>query len=220
MAAGSDESQPLLQNEPRAAQDTLDDHVHQHQIWLAGEDSRVHTARVQTRRFLSSKTGHYAVLLLVSLDVASIFADFLISLYGCEHGCGKEDELHDRLDTAQDVLGIVSLVFSCLFMLELLASVWAFGFPFFMSKFHCFDAFVIVAGFVIDVCLKGVLEEVGSIVVILRLWRVFKIVEEFSDAAAEQMDVLSERIEILEEENRQLKKELGAYKNGDSSSSE
>ena len=46
---------------------------------------------------------------------------------------------------------------------------------YFKSKFHCFDAFVIVAGFVVDVCLKGILEEIGSIVVVLRLWRVFKV---------------------------------------------
>lgn len=46
---------------------------------------------------------------------------------------------------------------------------------YFKSKFHCFDAIVIVAGFIVDVCLKGILEEVGSIVVVLRLWRVFKV---------------------------------------------
>ena len=43
---------------------------------------------------------------------------------------------------------------------------------YFQSWFHCFDATIILAGFIIDVCLKGVLEEAGSIVVILRLWRV------------------------------------------------
>ncbi len=42
---------------------------------------------------------------------------------------------------------------------------------FFKSWFHCFDAIVILAGFVIDVCLKNVLEEAGSIVIVLRLWR-------------------------------------------------
>lgn len=81
---------------------------------------------------------------------------------------------------------------------------------YFKSKFHCFDAAVIVAGFVIDVCLKGVLEEAGSIVVILRLWRVFKIIEEFSSGAEEQMNALSERVEQLEAENKQLKTHLEA----------
>ena len=79
---------------------------------------------------------------------------------------------------------------------------------FFNSWFHCFDAIVIIAGFVIDVCLKGVLEEVGSMVVVLRLWRVFKIIEEFSAGASEQMETMSEIIENLEVENKDLKRRL------------
>ena len=48
-------------------------------------------------------------------------------------------------------------------------------YSYFYSWFHCLDATVITAAFVIDVLLKGVLEEVGSLVVVLRLWRVFKV---------------------------------------------
>ena len=80
------------------------------------------------------------------------------------------------------------------------------------DSFEILDAAIIIAGFVIDVCLKGVLEEAGSIIVLLRLWRVFKIVEEFSAEASEQMDNLSERVEKLEVENGKLKKELRALK--------
>ena len=83
---------------------------------------------------------------------------------------------------------------------------------YFKSKFHCFDAAVIIAGFIVDVCLKGVLEEVGSIVVVLRLWRVFKIIEEFSAGAEEEMDAMTEKLERLERENEELKKELLALK--------
>ena len=56
------------------------------------------------------------------------------------------------------------------------------------------------------------LEEAGSIVVILRLWRVFKIVEEFSAGASEQMDILTELNEKLEKENSDLKRELKTLK--------
>ena len=56
------------------------------------------------------------------------------------------------------------------------------------------------------------LEEAGSIVVILRLWRVFKIVEEFSAGASDQMDVLTELNEKLEKENIELKRELKSLK--------
>lgn len=79
------------------------------------------------RQFLTSWAGHYAVLLLVSLDVACIFADFLISLFICEQRCGKDLDATENLVEAQEALKVVSLVFSCLFMAELMACVLAFG---------------------------------------------------------------------------------------------
>ncbi len=51
-------------------------------------------SRRETRRFLSSKWGHYFVLGLVSLDVSCIFADFLISLYVCDHKCDKGESVY------------------------------------------------------------------------------------------------------------------------------
>ena len=101
------------------------------QTWATNTDdtgSSFQNARAHVRRFLNAKFGHYAILLLVSLDVGCIFADFLISLYVCEHYCGQKKSAARDLLAAQDALGIVSLVFSCLFMAELIASVWAFGF--------------------------------------------------------------------------------------------
>lgn len=202
----NDESQPLLTD------GNVGDQVRNQYHGIVVSISYDNTSRKQTRRFLSSKYGHYAVLLLVSLDVSCIFADFLISLYICDHTCDKGEPVDKSLPEAQDALGIVSLIFSCLFMVELLASIWAFGLGYFKSKFHCFDAAIILAGFIIDVCLKGVLEEAGSIVVILRLWRVFKIVEEFSAGASDQMDILTELNETLEKENSELKRELKSLK--------
>lgn len=97
-------------------------------------------------------------------------------------------------------------------MVELLASIWAFGAAYFKSKFHCFDALIIVAGFVVDVLLRGVIEDVASLVVILRLWRVVKIIEELSVGAQEQMEDLIEKVTDLQRENEELKAELKALK--------
>ena len=83
---------------------------------------------------------------------------------------------------------------------------------YFQSRFHCFDAFVIVLGFIVDVVLHGTLEEVASLVVVGRLWRVFKIIEEFSAGAADQMDALHEEIERLERENKSLRQEMHELK--------
>lgn len=55
----------------------------------------------------------------------------------------------------------------------------------------------------------------GSIVIVLRFWRVFEIIRELSERAEKQMDSLAEKIEHLEMENKELKKELaGAGVNG------
>lgn len=169
--------------------------------------TKYNDAHRSVQAFLSSRVQHWLVLGLVTFDVLGIFADIFINLYQCEEGDNRP-----FWNDARDGLGIAGLVFSCLFMAELIMSVWAFGWSYFNTWFHCFDAAVILAGFIIDVVLKGIVEEVASLVVILRLWRFFKIIEEFSVGAEEQMDGLELRIEQLEQENSELKKELRRQK--------
>ena len=115
------ERQPLLRSDlhllPKSS------HPHPQQPF---KPSFISTTRHRTAHFLTSKTGHYSVLALVSLDVAGIFADFLISLHVCEHG-GEKGFDAAAWERASSVLGALSLVFSCLFMLELGLSLWAFG---------------------------------------------------------------------------------------------
>ena len=38
------------------------------------------SARGQTKRYLTSKTGHYSVLALVSVDITAIFSDLILQL--------------------------------------------------------------------------------------------------------------------------------------------
>jgi hypothetical protein len=87
---------------------------HPNSVWVR--------ARRQVQRFQSSKFGHYFILSLVALDVGSIFADLFITLYLCDH-----KDAQGWADT-QEVLGSIGLVFSSLFVLELILSIWAFGF--------------------------------------------------------------------------------------------
>jgi len=89
---------------------------------------------------------------------------------------------------------------------------WLKESSYFHSWFHCLDATVILVGFVIDVLLKGLLEEIGSIVVVLRLWRVFKIIEELSAGAEEQMEPLQEKVEDLEKQNGELRQQIAMLK--------
>ncbi|KAG9234372.1 hypothetical protein BJ875DRAFT_15155 [Amylocarpus encephaloides] len=200
MSSDSASSQPLLSH----GSNSQGHHPHQSPRPL----SRTYKyCRSRVARFLSSTAQHYFVLALVSLDLLSIFADIIITLHQCDYPTATP-----AWDQVRNVLGIAGLVFSCLFMVELMMNIWIFGLRYFGSTFHIFDATVIVAGFIIDVLLKGVLEEVASLVVILRLWRFFKIIEEFTVGAQEQMDGLEMRIEQLETENQDLKRELKKWK--------
>ncbi|KAG4443450.1 hypothetical protein IFR05_001020 [Cadophora sp. M221] len=223
------------------------------------------TCHLKTQTFLSSRYQHYLVLGLVSFDLLGIFADILIELYQCDF-----PDASLQWNTVKQGLGIAGLVFSCLFMVELVLSVWGFGWrlfwislwnwsrkeqvppqvppksntflPFhryfinspisynppsqkpprltppspsyFHTPFHTFDALIILLSFTLDVLLHGILEEVASLVVILRLWRFFKIIEEFGVGAQEQMDGLELRIRQLEGENKLLRVKLGGKGRG------
>ena len=65
--------------------------------------------------------------------------------------------------------------------------------------------------FVVDVLLRGILEEIASLVIVLRLWRVFKIIEELSVGSQEQTESLRQRIEALEKEKSQLEVDLAQF---------
>lgn len=67
-------------------------------------------------------------------------------------------------------------------------------------------------GFVIDLLAHGILEEIASLVIVLRLWRFVKIVEELSVGASETMEDIQERAEQLEKENEELRSELRALR--------
>jgi Skp family chaperone for outer membrane proteins len=64
---------------------------------------------------------------------------------------------------------------------------------------------VIILGFSLDVALRGAIEEAASLIIVLRLWRVFQIIEELTAGAQEEIDDLSEKIAELEGEYERLK---------------
>ncbi|KAI3394677.1 hypothetical protein diail_2424 [Diaporthe ilicicola] len=191
----ADEQQPLIHGQSGSG-------PNQHQG--ADEVSTYARRRSRCRELLVSKQKHYLVLALVALDVSCLLADIFITLIDCDSRI-KNDAWVPGVRKALEQAG---LVFSCLFLAELITSLWAFGLEFLHSWFHIFDALVIVASFLIDVLTRGVVEEVASLVIILRLWRFVKIIEELSVGASEQMEDLEMKVEQLQEENASLKYKL------------
>jgi voltage-gated hydrogen channel 1 len=65
-----------------------------------------------------------------------------------------------------------------------------------------------VASFIIDVVTHGTLEEIGSLIIILRLWRFVKIVDELGVSAEERTEEIESKLLALERENESLKARL------------
>lgn len=125
-----DQRTPLLRSDrPRLAAASRD-FISRHLVNKQGVKKSIYNTRHYLQGFFVSKWGHYAVILLVVLDVACIFADFLLSLHICEHSEEKGTRTLRGIDEALDS---VSLVFSSLFMVELLLSIFAFGLGYVVS---------------------------------------------------------------------------------------
>ena len=143
-----------------------------------------------------------------------------IALVTCE--LHRQDE--KWVEPTTTGLSIFSLAMSCIFLLELLLSLWVEGLrygpppardapatanadsPRYLANWlQMFDAFVIVVGFIVDLIEHGMIEKIASLVIILRLWRFVKIVDEFSIEASKQREGLQRRLEELEAENARLR---------------
>ncbi|KAK3955036.1 hypothetical protein QBC32DRAFT_334469 [Pseudoneurospora amorphoporcata] len=160
----------------------------------------------QARAFLSSKTKHYIVLALVAMDVASIVADIFVALIACD----LEQEGAEWVAETREGLHAFGMVVSSLFLVELAGMIWAFGAGFFEEWFHWLDATVIVASFAVDVVMLVLhgdgIEEIAGLIIVLRLWRLIKIIEELSIGVSEGMEQMRKRVEELERENIELKR--------------
>ncbi|RYP44697.1 hypothetical protein DL768_008864 [Monosporascus sp. mg162] len=163
--------------------------------------------RPAVQRFLSSRTQHWLVLVLIILDVAGILSDIFIGSITCE--LGRRDEAW--VSAVRQALTTFSLVMSCTFMLELALSVFADGLAYFKDRLHCFDAFVIVVGFGADLLEHGTVEEIASLVVILRFWRIVKLVDEVPVQASQQTEDLRRKIKDLEKQNQDLRAQIARY---------
>jgi hypothetical protein len=82
-----------------------------------------------------------------------------------------------------EILSHFSLAITTFFLLEIPLSIWAFGFRYYNpfgdnphASLHIFDAVIIIMTFVLEFVLKGKEKEVAGLLVVLRLWRLVKLV--------------------------------------------
>jgi voltage-gated hydrogen channel 1 len=82
-----------------------------------------------------------------------------------------------------EVLATISTVITTFFLIEIPLSLWSLGFrhynpygPVPHASLHLFDAVIIVTTFVLEVILKGKERELAGLLIVLRLWRLLKLV--------------------------------------------
>ncbi|RFU79153.1 hydrogen voltage-gated channel 1 [Trichoderma arundinaceum] len=153
---------------------------HRHSRESSSFSGYLRRCRRTSQRLLESRTKHFVIMGIVALDVAALLANVFIQLIACE--MHENDE--PWVENVTEGLEIAGLVFSSLFLLELFACLFAFG-------------------------LRGLTESIGSLIVVLRLWRLAKISEEVVLGATERMEVLEQQLEDLEAENSRLRAQLG-----------
>ncbi|KAI9775842.1 MAG: hypothetical protein M1835_005675 [Candelina submexicana] len=195
-------SEPLLREDRRAIRDAAHDEIH-----LIKPSSERYRIRHAFQQFLTSKTGHSLVLMLVTLSASCVLANMIIALVNCEQKTGNHG-----LAIASMVLGTISMIVACVFVVELLAAIFAFGISYLYYVVYCFDAIVVITTFVVSLVLRGTLGEIARLVVLLRLWRVFRLMYQSSTATQAEMDDMEAHIDALESENGKLKKEVNALK--------
>ncbi|KAJ3476502.1 hypothetical protein NLI96_g11112 [Meripilus lineatus] len=148
----------------------------------------------------------------VVIDTACVLADLAYTVLSdtCTPVEGPEAPIW------LNVLSHISLVITSLFLVEIPLSLWALGTKFYNpfggevphAALHLFDAFVILTTFILEVVLRGRERELVSLLIILRLWRLVKLVGGIAVGAGEVEEenakALMETRQELEETTRQL----------------
>jgi len=160
--------------------------------------------REKTANVLESTPLHTFVISLITIDAVCVLADLGYSFLSesCTPPEGPE------APAWLEVLATISLVITTFFLVEIPISLWAHGLRFYIpfagfphAAFHLFDAFIIITTFILEFVLKGREKELAGLLIILRLWRLVKLVGGIAVGAGE---VEEEVAKDLEETRRQL----------------
>jgi len=226
----SDEQQPLIgglrQDELSGRDPALDDLEADHDV--RDKESKL-TRREWLGEKLESKHFHKAVILFIAIDASCVLADLVYTFLAepCSSPAGGGEEGQPAW---LEVLAHISLAITTFFLIEIPLATYAFGLEYYRplgpvphASLHLFDAVVIVTTFVLEVILRGREQELVGLLVLLRLWRLVKLVggiavgageidEELAKQLAEVKQELLEKSDLvvkLQVENDALRRQFG-----------
>ncbi|GAA5960123.1 hypothetical protein JCM21900_002410 [Sporobolomyces salmonicolor] len=197
----SDDRQPLLPG-PAQASSSL--------AALNASDkppSRYSGFRRQLAYALDTPAFHWTIIGLSLLDFI-----FVMCAIGYEYlkdqRCLCDDSCEEDVPV-MEILDLLSIFITGLFVLEIPLDLIAFGISHYTTAthwpLHCFDAVVVVVAFVVEVGVKGPLEEIASLLIILRLWRLIKLVSTLEVGMTEYREQAGDLAEIEAEREKERK---------------
>ena len=119
------------------------------------------------------------IIIQIVIDAACVLADLGYTFLTPDCPSPAEPENPEWLE----VLAHISLAITTLFLIEIPISLWALGLqhmnpfgPSLHASLHIFDAIIIVTTFTLEVILRGKEQELAGLLIVLRLWRLVKLV--------------------------------------------
>ncbi|KAF9429908.1 hypothetical protein BGZ94_009023 [Podila epigama] len=155
---------------------------------------------------IESRAAHMSILLLTLCDIILVMLQIGASLLHLDET--KEEVWYIEL------FSHLSLAIVSLFMVEILLKLFAFGPRYFWRGtphwvLHLVDAVIIFTSFMLEIFLHGAEQELSSLIIIFRLWRVVKltgtVAVEVSTHGQGQVMLLESRIRELEQELHEAK---------------
>ena len=173
-------------------------------ISFQGDDKKEEHAPLTTkeklRHILHSKALHLIIILLVLFDSVLVIFELLFDL----EAFGEENKDH----IVREIFHGFSIGILSMFMIELILKLWADHQHFIRHKIEVLDAVVVVISWILDIALvffdsTSVLAL--ELILLLRLWRVFRIVNGLIVAVKTKAD---ERVHLFKMENKKLQTKL------------
>ncbi|KAH9484237.1 Voltage-gated hydrogen channel 1 [Psilocybe cubensis] len=176
-----------------------------------GDKGRLTEFRTKTAHVLEHPTLHKVVITLITVDAICVLADLAYSFLSPTCAPPGEGDNPEWLE----VLSHISLAITTLFLIEIPLNLWAFG-PQHINPFgpvphaglHAFDSIIILTTFVLEVILRGKERELAGLLVILRLWRLVKLVGGVAVGAGELEEETAKELEEMKAELDKVRAEL------------
>ncbi|KAI0065469.1 hypothetical protein BV25DRAFT_1821872 [Artomyces pyxidatus] len=164
---------------------------------------------------LESSAIHKLVIALIVIDAACVLADLSYTLL--EQGCEGPSDPGSPIWL--EVLSNISTTITTIFLVEIPLTIWSLGFQFYVPRgpvphasLHLFDATIIITTFVLEVVLRGRERELAGLLIILRLWRLLKLVGGVAVGAGELEDETVKELAQVKRELNEKHTELAQVK--------